>query len=107
MRILRSLRSKLKARRDRWESLCRKCGVCCYAKEGGVLHTVIHMNKPCEYFDKRTKLCKIYEERFRICRYCGKVRLYHALFSRCLPDTCGYVEHYRRWRLVRGAEIKR
>ncbi len=97
----------LRARRARWEALCKRCGVCCYAKDSRLLRTIIFMNKPCEHFNKRTRLCKIYENRFTLCAFCGKVRLYHALFSRCLPDTCGYVEHYRRWRLVKGAEIRK
>jgi uncharacterized cysteine cluster protein YcgN (CxxCxxCC family) len=107
MRFFGNLARKLKARKALWESLCKRCGICCYAKESRLFRTIIFMSKPCEHLDKRTHLCKISEDRFRICSYCGKVRLYHALLSRCLPDTCGYVERYRRWRLVRGAEIVR
>jgi uncharacterized cysteine cluster protein YcgN (CxxCxxCC family) len=95
------------SRRERWESLCKRCGICCYEKDAGFFRTVIHLSKPCEYFDKKTNLCTVYNTRFKTCRWCAKVSLWHALFSRCLPDTCGYVEHYAKWRLVRGAEIEK
>jgi uncharacterized cysteine cluster protein YcgN (CxxCxxCC family) len=104
--IIKNLAQRIEAGKRRWESLCKKCGICCYGKDSRLLRTTIYLSKPCEHFDKRTNLCRVYENRFKVCRYCAKVRLYHALFSRCLPDTCGYVERYRRWRLVRGAEIK-
>jgi uncharacterized protein len=93
-------------RRERWEALCKRCGVCCYEKDSGFFRTVIHLSRPCEFFNKKTRLCNVYATRFATCRWCGKVRLWHVLFSRCLPDTCGYVERFRRWRLVRGAQIQ-
>ena len=105
MHFLKRLTLSIEKRRRRWESLCQRCGLCCYGKESRLFHTVIHLSRPCEHFDRRTSLCRVYAERFRVCRFCEKVRLYHALLSRSLPDTCGYVSAYRRWRLVRGAEI--
>ncbi len=95
------------SRRERWEGLCKRCGLCCYEKEAGLFRTVIYLSRPCEYFNKQTKLCTVYETRFTTCRWCAKVRLWHVLFSRCLPATCGYVEHYTTWRLVRGAQIEK
>ncbi|MCD8159035.1 MAG: hypothetical protein LUD77_09125 [Clostridiales bacterium] len=87
----------LKWRKD-WDSLCNRCGKCCYSRfvraNGRV---VIHYNSPCENFDTETKLCKIYDERFIKCNHCGKVDLYTALFNPTLPKDCAYVKTFRLW----------
>lgn len=87
----------LKWRKD-WDSLCNRCGKCCYARSvrrGG--RVVIHYSSPCENFDTETKLCKIYEERFKKCDHCGKVDLYTALFNPTLPKDCAYLKTFRLW----------
>jgi uncharacterized protein len=88
--------ASLAQRRARWESRCRRCGLCCYEREalsgGGVR---IDLARPCPYLDSRTKECRVYERRFTVTSYCAKVTLFHALFGRRMPLTCGYVVHYR------------
>ncbi|HEQ71268.1 MAG TPA: hypothetical protein ENN69_02165 [Spirochaetia bacterium] len=106
MGIKQWVTERRRERRLKWEALCKRCGVCCFGKESRFFRTIIHMEEPCEFFDRKTRLCTVYDQRFRACRFCGKVRLYHALFSRSLPETCGYVEHYRRYRFIKTAEIK-
>lgn len=41
--------------------ICRKCGACCE-----ILPLKL-FGKECEHYDKKTKLCKIYETRPEIC----------------------------------------
>jgi hypothetical protein len=90
------IKNKRRARREFWEGLCHQCGLCCYERRvraGGKLE--ILWGRPCEHLDTATHRCTVYHRRFRVCRYCAKVTILHALFSRALPASCGYVEHYR------------
>jgi len=72
-----------------WESLCRRCGRCCYEKvdyRGEVFYTDV----PCEHLDLGTRLCNIYEERTR--RRPGCLRLTRKHLARgLLPGDCPYV----------------
>ena len=43
----------------------------------------------------------IYDQRFKLCRDCAKVNLLRALFYPLLPDSCGYVERFRKTRKIR------
>lgn len=96
--LIRIIKEWLKWRRD-WDSLCNRCGKCCYErtvqKHGKV---IIHYNRPCRHLDTDTHLCKIYKDRFRKCDRCGKVGLWTALFNPSLPDDCAYVRTFRLWR---------
>lgn len=101
--VFRRLKERIVRRRQWWEGLCRRCGLCCYQKEirGGRVH--VSMDSPCRYLDPATRLCVVYDRRFRACDECRKMRYVHARFSRWLPDTCGYVRHYRPRRRRRQA----
>ncbi len=96
--LLQIFREWLKWHRN-WDDLCHQCGKCCYirnvTRDGQV---VIHYNEPCVHLDPVTHLCRIYPERFKKCSYCGKVRLWTALFNSTLPPDCAYVETFRVWR---------
>ena len=81
-----------------WDSLCKRCGICCYEKRWTPGGYVTRMDAPCRYLDVTTKLCTVYENRFRVCRECRKMTIFHALFTTYLPETCGYVERFRIWR---------
>lgn len=93
---VRIIKEWLRWRKD-WDSLCTRCGKCCYttsiSPKGEV---IIHYDDPCEYLDTDTNLCRVYEERFKKCNYCGKVTLYTALFDSTLPEDCPYVTTFRR-----------
>ena len=84
-----------KEKKQHWEDTCKRCGICCYRKEKRNGQFFIDFNSPCEFLDTKLKICKIYNERFQVCADCRKVTIFHAKFSRLLPDTCGYVEKYR------------
>ncbi|MCD7733088.1 MAG: hypothetical protein LUH56_06575 [Oscillospiraceae bacterium] len=87
----------LKWRKD-WDSLCTRCGKCCYTRSIGSDGKVrIHYDNPCEYLDTQTNLCRVYEERFKKCNHCGKLTLYTALFNTTLPEDCPYVTTFRVW----------
>lgn len=85
-----------KKRIDSWEDLCKQCGLCCFERirvAGGVR---IDLSRPCSYLDVSSRRCTVYEKRFKTKAFCAKVNVFHALFGRRMPLTCGYVEHYRR-----------
>ncbi len=95
MRVIRALRLWRKYRKD-WESICNCCGKCCYSRAvGSDGEVIIFYNHPCEHLDTKTHMCKIYDERFKKCNHCGKVRLFTALFNPTLPKDCPYVRIFR------------
>jgi uncharacterized cysteine cluster protein YcgN (CxxCxxCC family) len=99
VRWLQAFRQAGLAKRQAWEAVCRRCGLCCYDRDPdarGVL--IVHLTSPCRHLDLVSRLCTIYENRLKKCRECRKVTLLHALFSRYLPDSCGYALRYGRWR---------
>lgn len=87
----------LKWRKD-WDSLCNRCGKCCYSRSAWAKGKVaIHYDSPCENLDVETHLCKVYKDRFRKCNHCGKVNLFVALFHPTLPNDCAYRQTFRLW----------
>jgi hypothetical protein len=95
--MLGRLRAYVRRRRARWESLCTKCGLCCYHRRrlngGGVF---IDFSRPCRYLDPATGLCTVYNRRFELNPDCRKVTILNAKFDRLMPPSCGYVRAHRR-----------
>jgi len=85
-------------RTTRWESICRRCGRCCYEKTGHGRAAVTNFRHPCIHLNVASRLCTIYETRFEHCSQCRKMTILHALFVHWLPPECGYVRRYRLWR---------
>ncbi len=93
----RILKNWLKWRKD-WDSLCNRCGKCCYERSEWAKRLVsVHYDRPCKYLDEETHLCKVYNDRFRKCDRCGKVTLFTALFYPLLPNECAYRKTFRLW----------
>ena len=72
-----------------WESICHRCGRCCYEKidfEGGIYYTKL----PCEFLDLSTNLCRVYSK--RDVKRPGCVRLTNDVLKKgVLPVDCPYV----------------
>ena len=86
-------------RKEQWASFCKQCGICCYQKKFDFLHGYFtDFTSPCRYLDTVKKTCRVYNDRFKVCRACSKMTILHALFADFLPSTCGYVEKFRIWR---------
>ena len=72
-----------------WESVCGKCGRCCYEKidfEGRIYYT----DQPCEFLDLETRLCRVYAERDS--QRPGCIRLTEKSVKKgFLPADCPYV----------------
>ena len=97
MTVLRRWRIRSKKKREAWDRICKRCGSCCYERVYRSGELVIKHDRPCNYLDTQSKECTVYTERFKACRECQKLTIFHALFAIYLPDTCGYVEKYG-WR---------
>lgn len=73
---------------ERWENLCRRCGVCCHQKVrfGDV---VVITDVPCEFLDAASRLCSVYAERFAKQPLCAPAMTIAACGA--LPGDCPYV----------------
>jgi uncharacterized cysteine cluster protein YcgN (CxxCxxCC family) len=94
-RAVAALGRGLADRRSRWESLCLRCGRCCYEKDMRGGRYVTNERRPCAHLDTRTRQCTVYATRFQECAQCRRMTVAHALFVRWLPDSCGYVQCFR------------
>jgi uncharacterized protein len=94
-----TVRRILSGRRVRWEGLCKHCGLCCYEKD---FHGNTDYGRPCIHLNTITKQCTVYERRFAACPQCKPMTIFHALFVHWLPESCGYVQHYRYRGRARG-----
>ncbi len=73
------------------DELCEKCGKCCiihsYKTENGL--EVIY----CEHFDKETKLCKVYKDRFKY----NCLTVIEGILARVFPKECPYVRNIKNY----------
>ena len=73
----------------KWESVCTRCGRCCYEKigfEGRIYYTGL----PCEHLDPGTMRCQVYDQRDK--KRPGCVRLTSENIKKgFLPADCAYV----------------
>jgi uncharacterized cysteine cluster protein YcgN (CxxCxxCC family) len=81
--------SGLKYSAIEWESLCERCGRCCYEKyeyRGQFFYT----ETPCEFLDRQTRHCRVYHERQDKQPECECLTP-ELVQSGVLPDDCPYV----------------
>lgn len=74
-----------------WESICRRCGRCCYQKI--IYRNILYYTDiPCVYLDQNRMECKIYSQRQEINSECAL--LTPALVqSGVLPPECAYLKN--------------
>lgn len=73
-----------------WDSLCKRCGRCCYEKLEDGRGRIIHTGTPCEYLDVDSCRCMIFEQRFTINPSCIKLTPELVETLHWLPSDCGY-----------------
>ena len=76
-----------------WESICRRCGECCFERVYEEDDTLVASTK-CEFLDPVTRRCIVYEQRFEVCHDCIGLTDKNLLTFDWLPDTCGYVVRF-------------
>jgi uncharacterized cysteine cluster protein YcgN (CxxCxxCC family) len=77
---------------EAWESLCNRCGLCCFEKIEDERGNIFFTRTPCRYLDVVTRLCRIYERRFDINPDCVKLSPDLVGSLHWLHDGCAYVE---------------
>jgi len=96
--------------RKQWESICRRCGKCCYEKVdlgGGVIR---YTDEACEHLDTETGLCKVYDTRHQVEPDCISLTEVLVRTLHWLPEDCAYLEyvnHIDTIEAVRAAEKTR
>ncbi|MEW6053308.1 MAG: hypothetical protein AB1552_05890 [Nitrospirota bacterium] len=96
---------------NEYESLCRRCGLCCHIKIGLVDGTyVIHPTKTCKYLTEEN-LCSVYRNRFDIGDTVICFRREDMISKdHILPEGCPYAElrpGYKPARIVTQSEFDR
>ena len=72
-----------------WESLCHRCGDCCYFRwrdEDGSIHL---LPEHCNHFNPETRRCRNYEHREEIPGGCS--RMTPSRMVNGLPEHCAYL----------------
>jgi len=82
---------------DEWETICTKCGKCCYEKVDLGGGEIRYTDEPCRYLDTQTKLCQVYENRHEVEPDCISLTEDLVRTLHWLPEDCAYVE-YVRWK---------
>jgi uncharacterized cysteine cluster protein YcgN (CxxCxxCC family) len=85
--------------RKNWDGLCDRCGLCCYERNlSRIGEVAVNLSSPCEFLDEETRLCSVFQNRFRKCPDCQSVNFFRALFHRLLPPSCAYARTFRVWK---------
>ncbi|KAF0221154.1 MAG: hypothetical protein FD174_652 [Geobacteraceae bacterium] len=76
--------------KNSWESLCNRCGLCCFEKIEDENGTIFFTATPCRYLDVTTRECKIYDRRAKINPECIQLTEELVKDLHWLHDECGY-----------------
>lgn len=69
---------------------CAKCGLCC-RHIVTVGKTLYYSERYCRFLDQETKLCTVYEMRFKMRKGCSPIG--EAIMKRLAPSQCAYVKN--------------
>lgn len=75
------------------ESLCRKCGKCCYVSVFYQGRLTIIPELPCRYLVRKSEevaVCSVYFKRHQVASWCNSVNR-DTVSRRLFPDDCVYV----------------
>lgn len=82
---------------EEWEAQCKRCGKCCYMLEEVDGKLKRHDTLACQYLDKSTNTCMVYENRFMInpnCREIIKIRVNGWLNKRFIIVAAKHSDKY-------------
>lgn len=79
-----------------WETVCARCGRCCFVRERGEDGAIaVNYAEPCAFLNMDTRECRVYDHRFEACDECHRLTPATVLFRRHLPEECAYVRRFR------------
>lgn len=82
--------------RTEWETLCKRCGECCFEKWIDGDGTIYPTKEACRHLDMITRECRVYHKRLDVGEGCIRLTPEVVETVQWLPQSCGYVEHLRR-----------
>ncbi|MDD3471908.1 MAG: YkgJ family cysteine cluster protein [Syntrophaceae bacterium] len=88
-----------------WESICNRCGKCCYEKVDLGGGQIIYTKEPCVHLDTKTNLCKVYETRHIVEPDCIALTENLVRSLNWLPPDCAYLEHVRMQDTIAAVNI--
>lgn len=78
-----------------WETICERCGLCCFEKIEDDKGTIFFTKTPCRYLDIVSRECRVYERRFVINPECVQLTPGLVREIRWLHDDCGYRKYLK------------
>ena len=78
------------------ESLCTKCGICCYVTYHDEHRTLFYTPFACVQLKCQSCECKVYDTRQEVVSNCVNARKAYQL--RVLPDNCPYVRNAENYK---------
>jgi uncharacterized protein len=80
---------------DQWESICKKCGKCCYEKVDLGAGEIHYTDEPCQHLDVETCRCKVYHNRHEVEPDCISLTEHLVRSLNWLPEDCAYVAYIK------------
>jgi len=78
--------------RQHWESLCHRCGQCCFEKKIDEQGRVHPTRTPCRFLDIHSRLCRVYSQRITAEADCIPLTPETVAELDWLPSDCAYVK---------------
>jgi uncharacterized cysteine cluster protein YcgN (CxxCxxCC family) len=79
------------------KDLCTRCTICCYYKTLGKDGTIVYSDRPCEFLDRESGLCIVYEVRTKMKQDCVRITR-RVLQMEVLPPGCPYVRRKKGYK---------
>ncbi|MCW8860650.1 MAG: hypothetical protein OQK97_13230 [Deltaproteobacteria bacterium] len=73
-----------------WETICNRCGGCCFEKKIDKLGTVHTTTVPCRFLDIHERTCRIYSNRLHVEEDCILLTPENISTLSWLPEDCAY-----------------
>lgn len=77
-----------------WDTICKKCGVCCLYKIQIISNRVFYLDRSCQYLNLKNHKCSVYKSRHQERpEGCQKITVDDVLAGEIVPASCGYCEY--------------
>ena len=73
-----------------WETLCHRCGLCCFEKTVDRRGRFVTSCVPCRHLDIVSRSCRVYSKRLEVGEGCVQLTSELVRDADWLPDSCAY-----------------